>query len=121
MDDISHYAIKGDLQKLRECLSSGVDTIQNDYHDTALICASRNGKINVIEYLVSKGADLNIQNVYGDTALHWASMRGDLDMVKCLVKAGANINIQNKYEITPLKWARCRGRLDVVEYLKIFG
>ena len=54
--------------------------------------ASKNGHLHVVEFLVSKGADIHAHNDY---ALKWASENGHLSVVKFLVSKGANIHACN--------------------------
>ena len=64
---------------------------------TALIVASRHGIIYSVEYLVSKGADLDKQAYEGgSTALMEAAKRGHLKVVAALVEAGADTKLRNK-------------------------
>lgn len=53
------------------------------------------GKYHVVEYLISRGADVNKVTFAGNTPLHTASGREMDEMVKLLLKHGANVNIAN--------------------------
>ena len=46
------------------------------------------GRLEIIKYLVSLGADIRVRN---DWAIQWASKYGHLETVKYLVSLGANI------------------------------
>lgn len=60
------------------------------YQDSTLLhCAVENGHIEILEYLVTMGADIRAQD---DLAVRKASMKGHLKIVKYLVTMGANIN-----------------------------
>ena len=64
---------------------------------TALIIASRHGVIYSVEYLISRGADLDKQAIEGgNTALMEAAGRGHLRVVVALVEAGADVHKRNK-------------------------
>ena len=67
--------------------------------------------LDVVKYLVEKGADIHAANDY---ALRYASFNGHLDVVKYLVEKGANIHAVDDYA---LRYAADNGRLDVVKYL----
>ena len=48
----------------------------------------------LIEYLVSKSADINIQDLYGSTPLHYATMKGNEMAVEELLSIKTvNINV----------------------------
>ena len=50
-----------------------------------------NGNLNILKYLVSKGANVNAGDKNLFTPLVYAVLQGDLEMVKYLVSAGANV------------------------------
>ncbi|CAK9253192.1 unnamed protein product, partial [Sphagnum jensenii] len=58
--------------------------------DTPLHRAAEKGHLDVVKYLVEKGADVKAANKYGYTPLHWAASSGKLDIVKYLVEKGAD-------------------------------
>ncbi len=55
------------------------------HNDFALLIASKNDHPAVVEYLLSKGADVDMVNLLGQTALYWAALRGNAKVVKVLV------------------------------------
>ena len=60
-------------------------------HHYALECAVTSGNINIVKWLIERGADVN-----GNYALRWASSNDQhLDIVKCLVDHGADIHEDN--------------------------
>ena len=100
---IADWAAIGDLDKVRELHKSGVDlnsssTLNDVDYYTALESASWGGHINIIEYLVENGADVNfvsgsdMENEYGKTALISAVDNGQVEIVKYLLDNGAEIN-----------------------------
>ena len=84
-------------------------------NNQALIYASKNGHLDVVEYLVDHGANLNVED---DNSLQWASSKGHLKVVEYLVDHGANVNAQDDYALI---LASKNGHLDVVEYLVDHG
>ena len=68
------------------CTWSSMSSSQLGYQDyTALVVASKNGYLDVVNVMVAAGADVN-------TALTVAAQGAFLDVVKALVAAGANVN-----------------------------
>ena len=55
------------------------------HNDFALLIASKNDHPAVVEYLLSKGADVDMVNSLGQTALYWAALRGNAKVAKVLV------------------------------------
>ena len=71
--------------------------------NTLLHKAAEGGKIEVVKYLVSKGADVNAKAGNGVTPLHSAVLYNEnTDVIKYLVSKGANINAKNVDGRTPL-------------------
>ena len=83
-----------------------------DTNDDALKWASSNGHLEVVKFLVEKGANVHADDNY---ALGWASENGHLDVVKFLVEKGADVNADNN---CALRWASKNGHLDMVNYIK---
>ncbi|XP_065908972.1 ankyrin repeat domain-containing protein 39-like [Dysidea avara] len=83
--------------------------------DTALHYASDRGHLEVVNTLLSSGANILATNYYGWTALHCASDRGHLEVVNTLLSSGANILATDNYQggDTPLHLAAIYNRYDV--------
>ena len=80
--------------------------------------AAIHGDLEVVKYLVAKGADVNAMHRGGLTPLMTAATRGRLDVVKFLVDKGADVNARGNDGETPLTLAT---KQDVVEFLKQHG
>ena len=79
--------------------------------DKLLIEVAKNGHLDVVKYLVGKGANIRIRN---ESALQLATRYGHLNVVKYLIDQGANIHSGDDYA---LRDAAYYGHLDVVKYL----
>ena len=73
--------------------------------------ASLRGQLEVVKYLVSKGADIH---VFDEISLRWASEEGHLETVKYLIENGADIHALNDFSLMS---AVRNGHLHVVKYL----
>ena len=84
-----------------------VDIIERHGGTTALILASMASRDNleIIKYLVKKGANVNAKDDDGSTALIEACGFGDLEIIKYLVKKGANVNAKDDDNFTVLMMA----------------
>jgi len=51
---------------------------------TPLMCATRNGFLPIVKYLLSKGANVTIQNNYGSMALSIAIVTNRQDLISSL-------------------------------------
>ncbi|XP_071078471.1 cyclin-dependent kinase 4 inhibitor C-like [Haliotis cracherodii] len=84
--------------------------------------AARGGHRDVVELLVSEGADVSLVDVVGDNILHWACMGGDVETVKFVLSLHVvDIDARNKWGQTAADWARIWGHQQVVELLKSRG
>lgn len=70
-----------------------------------------------VEFLIAKGADVNIVNNRLWTPLNCASYCGYEQVIKLLLKANANVNMVNKYGNTPLHYACRNGNVTCVKLL----
>ncbi|CAK4372692.1 unnamed protein product, partial [Aphanomyces euteiches] len=60
---------------------------------TALHFASSNGHMNIVKYLIGKGASVNSRDNNGQTPLHLASKNGFLDVINYLLDNDAAIDL----------------------------
>ena len=58
--------------------------------DTALIYCSQWHGLEMVDFLLSQGAELNTRNNQGKSSLMYASSLGGLDVVECLLRHGAD-------------------------------
>ena len=90
------------------------------YGFTALICASGNGHIDVVNLLLQqKNVNINQLTDDGNAALHYASFHGHTETVKLLlVHSDIDVNIKDNAGDTPLKIASRDGHTQIMELLK---
>ena len=80
-----------------------------------LAAGSSRGTVEMIDYLLSKNADLFAADNLGDTALHYAASTGKLPVVQDLVTSRAPIDVVDNLGRSPLYMAALAGRLEVVK------
>ena len=85
---------------------------------TPLIWAACQGRTTLVEFFLSRGADINATDSHNRTALIWAADRGDLETALCLIKHGADLEKKGStYTSTALNWAAYRSHPAVVKAL----
>ena len=72
----------------------------------ALVFAAANGRLNVVDYLVGVGVDVDARPYRNTTGLHLAIQLGKLEMVRHLLELGASTTIRDdEYSSDALGWA----------------
>ena len=86
---------------------------------SALTLAVENNKIEMIDLLLSKGADTQVLDREGNTLYHYAVKRADVKILERLASSPSlNINQKNAEGLTPLHKAVMLGKnLEVVQFL----
>ncbi|XP_066594349.1 ankyrin repeat and KH domain-containing protein 1 isoform X2 [Prorops nasuta] len=95
-----------------------VDSETDSNHDTALTLACAGGHEELVELLLSRGADIEHRDKKGFTPLILAATAGHQKVVEILLNHGADIEAQSeRTKDTPLSLACSGGRYEVVELL----
>jgi ankyrin repeat protein len=106
---------------LREDTIVALDTDVNAFGEliprTMLMAAAFGGQVGLINYLVGKGAKLNLCNHDGMTPLHEAVGQGQRDAVVALLNLGADLEARTQQGHTPLMVAAAWGYRDIVRLL----
>ena len=74
-------------------------------------------RVEVIRFLVDRGADAAAQDNNGLTPLHLASSWGDVDLACLLVERGADVTAQSMHGLTPLHLAYQHKCVGVARFL----
>lgn len=95
-----------------------VDGETDSNHDTALTLACAGGHEDLVELLLSRGADIEHRDKKGFTPLILAATAGHEKIVEILLNHGADIEAQSeRTKDTPLSLACSGGRYEVVELI----
>ena len=65
---------------------------------------SEEKKLEIIKFLINKGAHVNSVNIYGVTPIHLAASRNYPTIIKLLITKGAYINVNDSDNKTPLHY-----------------
>lgn len=79
--------------------------------------AAGNGSVNVIELLLSRGADINLSNAQGRTPLHWAAWSNQTAAINLLSSRNARIDARDIAGNTPLMLAAQHGSMEATKAL----
>ena len=80
--------------------------------------ATSTGSLEVMSFLLDRGAPIEMRNNSGWTPLHLAAMFGTKQVINLLIDNGAAIDAQDNGGLTPLNLARLNHRADNVAVLQ---
>src|SRR5579859_455823 len=88
----------------------------------AFYIAARNCHVEVFQFLLEKGADINHRGFFGAPGLHWAAIEGHTAMVEFLLKHGADAALRDQqFNSTGRGWAKEGKHEEIAEMLKERG
>ncbi|MCP4163697.1 MAG: ankyrin repeat domain-containing protein [Deltaproteobacteria bacterium] len=94
------------------------NTDVNSYNvsETALFCASKNGNLKMVNYLLKKGAD-PLKKTRGEVPLNTAAAYGRNNVITRLLEAGVDVDADRETTYTPLWSAISHSYQDTVDLL----
>jgi len=113
-----HIAIaRGDLDKVKEELNKGanINSLAGDGLSPLQWCLGNN--TDILEFLLSNGADPNIESVEGATPIMNAVQSNQKEHLKILIENKADVNRQDKRGFTALHRAAEMGHIEIVKEL----
>ena len=102
-NQLADAVIEKDTVKIEQLLQSGIDiNTQHPTSGTTVLMISSNYYYydDIVKYLISRGADVNLKDKEGKTALLWASSNS-LENAKILISNGAKVNDAANDGMTP--------------------
>jgi ankyrin repeat protein len=121
MSMIHRSVDRNDLAGVRAEVAAGVSVESTDYRKkTPLQMAAEQGHMQIVEYLVQNGADVNATTSVSTgevTPLRYAIANSDYQMTQYLIQHGADVNKANEAGWTPLMTAARVGNRDIIQLL----
>ncbi|XP_078601052.1 uncharacterized protein LOC144876042 [Branchiostoma floridae x Branchiostoma japonicum] len=120
-------AIRGSLRDVKAALKAGADIDydlpygNNSNTMTALVLASFNGDVDMVDLLLRQGASVSKRTRKSQAPLHAAAAEGRREVVKLLVQHGATVDIRDNYQKTPLVHACVFNHVSTVRLLLKLG
>jgi ankyrin repeat protein len=102
-------------------IGAEVNAKDTTYGGTALIWAAQKGHMEVVKFLLERGADVHAKAVNGATALIIAAQNDRTGIVKLLLEKGADVNAKANDGGTALTVAAQYGCLEIVKLLNEKG
>lgn len=115
--------IQGQLQTVQKFVKADPKVVNEKIFGwSPLQMAANTNQLKVVEFLISKGADLNyIQPNAQHTAFHLAAFNRLTDMTTLLAKSGADINIKLKNDLSLIQFFRDEGDQKMMDHLMSLG
>ncbi|MCI4392341.1 hypothetical protein PGIGA_G00144960 [Pangasianodon gigas] len=116
-------AKKGCLARVQKlCTSDNINCRDTQgRNSTPLHLAAGYNNLEVAEYLLEHGADVNAQDKGGLIPLHNAASYGHVDIAALLIKFNTCVNATDKWAFTPLHEAAQKGRTQLCALLLAHG
>jgi ankyrin repeat protein len=89
--------------------------------ETLLHVAVGQNRVDMVRFLLDRGAQVEARTDSGFTALHMAAKNGNSAIITLLLDHHARINAQNTQHRTPLDLARAQGHLDAARLIEERG
>ena len=117
-DAITQAARFGDLEKLRDCIESGIPVDHADPSgETPIFHIIGAGSGEAFQLLLENEANVKFRDTQGNTTLHKAVTFDRMEFAVQLIEKGLDINATNKVGATALHYAVRAANLDMVNLL----
>ena len=90
---------------------------EDEYGNTALMCAAKEGRIDIAKDLIAAGANVDAKNKHEETALMYAAQNGYTRIAKDLIAAGADVKCMNRFGDTALTFAVGKEYVEIVKMI----
>lgn len=126
-NEIHRAALRGDLTEVKELLRNNESLLRarDRVGATPLCYAARGGHKEIIEYLLTRGADINATDYLLATPLHYmfetSVDQEHLEAIELLIARGARVDARQWWGERVLMYAISQRNIEVVELLLSYG
>lgn len=107
----------GDIKKIEALLEGGMDINETSKGSSLLQVATATGQVEVVEFLLKKGADVNLKDDFGATVLHLAAFNNDRPILELLINAGADLSAEDKEGSSALHYAAAQNNTISAQFI----
>ncbi len=122
--DIHRAVAQGDLENTRRMIENIPELIHQKDKDsgaTPLHITVANGHLEIVRFLLSKGASVDVKNKQGETPFLLAIVNGRKEIAHILIKEGIDIYGKSGDGSTYLQVACATRQIEIIEYLLSCG
>lgn len=101
--------------------NAGINTHSSEFKESALTLACYKGHVDMVFFLLQRGADQEHKTDEMHTALMEASMDGHVEVAKLLLDHGAQVNMPADSFESPLTLAACGSHVELAQLLLEHG
>ncbi|MCB0353365.1 MAG: ankyrin repeat domain-containing protein [Bdellovibrionales bacterium] len=120
-DKLIKASMFGDAGQVKAAIEAGADPNTKENNRPVISWAAQAGNLEVVQALLSGGADKDLVDGIGHTALLRAADMGSVPVVKALAQAGANVNHKAPNGTTAVLMAVQNGNKELLEALLTAG
>ena len=80
--------------------------MSDEYKETPFHYACARGQLPIVEYLFSKGSNIEAKAIHDSSPLHFASFFDRIPVIKYLISIGANKSVKDIMGKTPYDYAK---------------
>lgn len=117
---MTHAVMTGDINLVKIIGEKGADlNVKNKTKtgSTPLMMASEYKSLEIANYLLDMGADVNIQDNNGDPAIHWSAYFGNVPFTKLMLDKGALSNLKSIHSDGVMQVALKEWQDSIVDFL----
>jgi len=109
----------GDLERVRALLARNPEALESrdGMEKTPVYFAITYDRVDVLKFLIERGADVNVRDKTGLTPLHVATFMSRPACADVLIKAGAGIDAVDDFGDTPLHSGAIHGMTGMIGFL----
>ncbi len=88
---------------------------------SSLLIAAKRGRTEIVQLLLSKGANVNDKNYKGETAMMEAAKKNRIELIEVLISNGGDVNAKNNRGISSIMMAFHKGAFKACKLLLFHG
>ncbi|MEK6235870.1 MAG: ankyrin repeat domain-containing protein, partial [Planctomycetales bacterium] len=117
--DLSNAVKLGQRERVAEMLAKNPKSVHEKgrFSLRPIHFAAQTGMNDLVELLLSKGANVNVRDFSRSTPIWYAARENQLSTLELLVSRGGRVNVTNRKGSTPLSISCDRAGVDVVRFL----